>query len=53
MNPETVLHRGYALVTNNNNELINSGTEVHKGDNIHISMKKEIIDAEIIGVSKK
>lgn len=53
MNPKTVLHRGYALVTNQNNQIINSGTQVHKGDNIHISLQKDIIDAEITGISQK
>ncbi len=53
MNPDNVLNRGYAMVTNEENKIISSGLQIQTGENIHISLKEDIIHADVTGVSRK
>ena len=53
LNPTAILNRGYAMVYNDNNEIIKPSVKVKKGDNIHVFMSNIDIDAEVKQIKVK
>ena len=53
MNPENVLERGYGLISDTGDTIVNDTTQINKGDNILITLYKNIISAEVKDISKR
>jgi exodeoxyribonuclease VII large subunit len=53
LNPTAILNRGYAMVYNDNHEIIKPSIKVKKGDNIHVLMSNIDIDAEVKQIKVK
>jgi exodeoxyribonuclease VII large subunit len=53
LNPESILHRGYAIVTDKNNKILKSVKNVNEKDKLKIKLSDGTIDSSVISVTRQ